>query len=358
MNDSPSIASVDLLGPLAWGEPCGRAVLKASPEDFRVTEVMDIELSGAGEHLWLLIEKRNLNTEEVARQLARIAGVKLRDVSYAGMKDRLAVTSQWFSLQLPGREDPDFSILWGDNLRCLEMRRHSRKLQRGAHSANGFVIRLNRLDADLPALEERLQQIARQGVPNYFGPQRFGRGGSNVFDAQGWAAREALPPARGTRSRLLSTARSLLFNQLLAKRVADGSWNRVLPGDCLAFTNSRSQFAAERLEVNDSRLAALDLHPTGPLWGVGELSVSGQTREMEQEMAAGENVLTRWLEKAGLEQARRILRLPIEALAWHYPSPDSLELEFTLPTGCFATAVLRELVILDDEPGGGLESEL
>ncbi|WP_373185991.1 tRNA pseudouridine(13) synthase TruD [Halopseudomonas sp.] len=351
-------ANLDLLGPLAWGPPCGRAVLKATPEDFRVTEVMDIELSGAGEHLWLLIEKRNQNTEEVARQLARLAGVKLRDVSYAGMKDRLAVTCQWFSLQLPGREDPDFAALWNDSLRCLAAQRHSRKLQRGAHSANRFVIRLNQLQADRPALEARLQQIASQGVPNYFGPQRFGRGGSNVHDARSWALREALPPARGTRSRLLSTARSLLFNRLLAGRVADATWNRVLPGDCLAFTNSRSQFAAERLDSDDPRLAALDLHPTGALWGLGESPVSGQTLMMEQESVAAEPVLARWLEKAGLEQARRILRLPIGALAWHYPSPDSLELEFTLPTGCFATAVLRELVILDDEPGGGLESEI
>lgn len=351
-------AEHDLLGPLAWGEPCGRAVLKASPEDFRVTEVMDIELSGAGEHLWLLIEKRNLNTEEVARQLARLAGVKLRDVSFAGMKDRLAVTSQWFSLQLPGRDDPDFSALWNDNLRCLASRRHSRKLQRGAHSANHFVIRLNHLQADTPALETRLQQIASQGVPNYFGPQRFGRGGSNLIDARSWASRGALPPARGTRSRLLSTARSLLFNQVLARRVADASWNRVLPGDCLAFTSSRSQFAAERLAADDPRLAALDLHPTGPLWGLGDPPVTGEIHVMELAVIEGEPLLARWLEAAGLEHARRILRLPIKALAWHYPSPDNLELEFTLPTGCFATAVLRELVILSDEPGGGLESEI
>ena len=348
----------DLLGPLAWGAPCGRAVLKSSPEDFRVTEIMDIELSGAGEHLWLLIEKRNQNTEEVARQLARASGVKLRDVSYAGIKDRRAVTSQWFSLQLPGRQDPDFSTLWHDDLRCLAARRHSRKLQRGAHAANHFVIRLNHLQANVPALEARLQQIAGHGVPNYFGPQRFGREGSNLHDARSWASREALPPARGTRSRLLSTARSLLFNRVLAWRVGDASWNRVLRGDCLAFTNSRSQFAADRLVADDPRIAALDLHPTGPLWGLGELPVSGDTLALEREIIDAEPLLARWLEGAGLEQARRVLRLPIEALAWHYPSPDSLELEFTLPTGCFATAVLRELVILDDEPGGGLESEI
>lgn len=358
MSKLPTLHDHELLGPLAWGAPCGRAVLKASPEDFRVTEIMDIDLSGTGEHLWLLIEKRNQNTEEVARQLARGAAVKLRDVSYAGIKDRKAVTSQWFSLQLPGREDPDLSALWSNNLRCLAARRHSRKLQRGAHAANHFVIRLNQLQADLPALEDRLQQIATQGVPNYFGPQRFGRDGSNLHDARNWAMREALPPARGTRSRLLSTARSLLFNQLLARRVADASWNQVLPGDCLAFTHSRSQFAAERMDAGDPRIAALDLHPTGPLWGLGEPPVSGQTLALEQTVIQAEPVLARWLENAGLEQARRILRLPIKALAWHYPSPNSLELEFTLPTGCFATAVLRELVTLSDEPGGGLESEL
>lgn len=358
MSDSLALNHTDLLGPTAWGAPCGHAVLKATPEDFRVTEIMDIEPDGAGEHLWLLIEKRNLNTEEVARQLARVAGVKLRDVSYAGLKDRLAVTSQWFSLQLPGRKDPDFSPLWGENLNCLAVRRHSRKLQRGAHSANRFVIRLSQLRADRSDLDARLQQIAEGGVPNYFGPQRFGRGGSNLHDARSWAARGTVPPARGTRSRLLSTARSLLFNRVLARRVGEGSWNRVLPGDCLAFTQSRSQFAAERLAADDPRLAALDLHPTGPMWGLGEPPVTDLTLAMERAAVEAEPELALWLENAGLEQARRILRLPIQALAWHYPSPDSLELEFTLPTGCFATAVLHELVTLSDEPGGGLESEL
>lgn len=345
------------LGPRAHGEPCGRAVLKAQPEHFRVTEILDIELSGQGEHLWLLIEKRDLNTEDVARQLARVAGLKLRDVSYAGIKDRRAITSQWFSLQLPGRDDPDFSPLWNDQLRCLTSRRHSRKLQRGAHRANHFVIRLTELQADPTLLDERLQRIAEQGVPNYFGPQRFGRDGGNLQQARQWAERGALPPARGTRSRLLSTARSLLFNRLLGQRVADGSWDRILPGDCLAFTDSRSHFAAERLAAEDQRFAQLDVHVTGPLWGAGQAPVAGTVQEMEQQLAAAEPQLCQWLENAGLEQQRRILRLPLIGLTWHYPAADILEIEFTLPTGCFATAVLHELVLLDDEPGGGLESE-
>ena len=345
------------LGPRAHGEPCGRAVLKAQPEHFQVTEVLDIELSGEGEHLWLLIEKRDLNTEEVARQLARAAGVKLRDVSYAGIKDKRAVTSQWFSMQLPGRADPDFTALWNEQLRCLASSRHSRKLQRGAHRANRFVIRLTDLQAEQAQLDGRLRSIAALGVPNYFGPQRFGRDGGNVQQARDWAERGALPPARGTRSRLLSTARSLLFNRLLAQRVADACWNRILPGDCLAFTDSRSHFAAERMSADDRRFDELDVHVTGPLWGSGSAPVTGEVLLLEQQLAAVEPQLCEWLENAGLEQQRRILRLPISGLTWHYPASDSLEIEFTLPTGCFATAVLHELVLLDDEPGGGLESE-
>lgn len=346
------------LGPRAHGEPCGRAVLKAQPADFRVTEVLDIELSGQGEHLWLLIEKCDLNTEEVARLLARQAGIKLKDVSYAGLKDRRAVTSQWFSLQLPGRADPDLTGLWHEHLRCLASQRHSRKLQRGAHSANRFAIRLSSLQAEREALDQRLRCVAELGVPNYFGPQRFGRDGGNLQQARQWAERGALPPARGTRSRLLSTARSLLFNRLLAQRVADGSWNHLLPGDCLAFTDSRSHFAAERLAADDRRFDELDVHVTGPLWGTGVPPVGAEVLQMEQQLANAEPQLCEWLETAGLEQQRRILRLPISGLTWHYPAPDSLEIEFTLPTGCFATAVLRELVLLVDEPGGGLESEI
>ncbi|MFA5678968.1 MAG: tRNA pseudouridine(13) synthase TruD [Pseudomonas sp.] len=352
-----SSAEQSWLGPRAHGEPCGRAVLKAQPEHFRVTEILDIELSGQGEHLWLLIEKRDLNTEDVARQLARAAGIKLKDVSYAGIKDKRAITSQWFSLQLPGRADPDLSSLWADQLRCLASNRHSRKLQRGAHSANHFVIRLTSLQAEQQALDERLRRIAAQGVPNYFGPQRFGRDGGNVLQARQWAERGALPPARGTRSRVLSTARSLLFNQLLAQRVADGSWNRILPGDCLAFTDSRSHFSADRLAEDDKRFAELDIHVTGPLWGKGTAPVTGDVLQLEQQLAATEPQLCEWLENAGLEQQRRVLRLPIHGLTWHYPAADSLEIEFTLPTGCFATAVLHEVLLLDDEPGGGLESE-
>lgn len=340
------MTELELLGPTACGEPLERAVLKATAEDFQVDEVLDIPLSGDGEHLWLWVEKRGLNTEEAARRLARAAGVQLRTVSYAGLKDRQALTRQWFSIQLPGKADPDFSAAQDDTLQILSSGRHRRKLQRGAHSANGFTLRLTGLEADHQALNERLESIKRHGIPNYFGAQRFGYQGGNLGEARDYAARQALPEQRNVRSRLLSTARSYLFNRVLAARVADGTWQRAQVGDLLAFTDSRSFFMAGEAECHDPRLAILDLHPTGPSWGAGPSPAGGTIGELENRIADEESSLRDWLVRAGMEHERRILRLPIDRLTWHYPEPDILQLEFVLPAGCFATALVRELVDL------------
>lgn len=340
------MTELELLGPRAYGDALGTAVLKATAEDFQVDEVLDIPLSGDGEHLWLWVEKRGLNTEEAARRLARAAGVPLRTVSYAGLKDRQALTRQWFSVQLPGKADPDLSAAQDDTLKILKSSRHKRKLQRGAHAANGFTLRLTQLHGDQAALNARLEQIAAQGIPNYFGTQRFGWQGGNLGEAREYAARQALPEQRAVRSRLLSTARSYLFNQVLAARVADGSWQRAQVGDLLAFTDSRSFFPAGEAECSDPRLAILDVHPTGPQWGAGDSPASGATGALEQVVAEREAALRDWLVRAGMEHERRILRLPIGGLTWHYPEPDILQLEFVLPAGCFATVLVRELVDL------------
>jgi tRNA pseudouridine13 synthase len=344
----------ELLGPRAYGDALGSAVLKATAEDFQVDEVLDIPLSGDGEHLWLWVEKRGLNTEEAARRLAKAAGVQLRTVSYAGLKDRQALTRQWFSIQLPGKADPDLSAAENDTLKILKSTRHKRKLQRGAHAANGFTLRLTQLQADTAALDARLESIKQHGVPNYFGSQRFGYEGGNVGEARQYAERQALPEQRNVRSRLLSTARSYLFNKVLAARVTDGSWHRAQVGDLLAFTDSRSFFPAGEAECSDPRLAILDLHPTGPQWGEGDSPASGATADLENAIAADESALRDWLIRAGMEHERRILRLPIGQLTWHYPEPDILQLEFVLPAGCFATVLVREL--LDLAPVGQTDS--
>ncbi|MFV3327763.1 tRNA pseudouridine(13) synthase TruD [Pseudomonas sp. NY15372] len=348
------MTELELLGPRASGEPLGQAVLKAVAEDFQVDEVLDIPLSGQGEHLWLWVEKRDLNTEEAARRLARAAGVPVRAISYAGLKDRQALTRQWFSLHLPGKADPDLSRAEDANLSVLKQVRHQRKLQRGAHSANGFTLRLTALRADHDALDARLALLKAQGVPNYFGSQRFGHAGGNVHDAQDWAARKALPEQRNVRSRLLSAGRSYLFNQVLATRVAEGTWNKAQVGDLLAFTDSRSFFPAGDKEISDPRLSILDLHPTGPLWGEGPTPACGPVFTLESGVGEQHVALCQWLAQAGMSHERRILRLPIGELTWHYPEPDILQLEFVLPAGCFATVVVRELV--DLVPAGQTDS--
>lgn len=337
---------LELLGPRAHGEACGRAVLKATAEDFQVDEVLDIPLTGQGEHLWLWVEKRGLNTEDAARRIAKAAGLPLKAVAYAGLKDRQALTRQWFSLHLPGKADPDLAAAEGPALAILQRERHNRKLQRGAHSANGFTLRLTALQADRELLEQRLKQITEQGVPNYYGLQRFGFGGGNVFDARQHAERQELPVQRNLRSRLLSAGRSYLFNRVLAERVAAANWNQARVGDLLAFTTSRSFFMAGENECNDPRLAILDLHPTGPLWGEGLPPTADSVQALEQSIGEHEQSLVQWLARAGMAHERRILRLPIQSLTWHYPEPDILQLAFVLPAGSFATVVVRELVDL------------
>lgn len=336
----------ELLGPCAHGEPCGTAVLKAVAEDFQVDEVLDIALAGEGEHLWLWVEKRELNTEDAAKRIARAAGAPLRMISYAGLKDKQALTRQWFSVHLPGKADPDLSAAEDAHLSILKHVRHTRKLQRGAHAANGFTLRLTQLAADHDALDKRLTHVAAQGIPNYYGLQRFGYEGGNVAHARHFAANKTLPEKRNVRSRVLSAARSYLFNQVLAERVKAGTWDQALLGDLLAFTDSRSFFPAGEAECTDPRLAILDLHPTGPLWGAGVSAAEGVAQTLEQDLAGRERVLVDWLAEAGMTHERRILRLPIGGLSWHYPQPDILQLEFVLPAGCFATVLVRELVDL------------
>lgn len=337
---------IELLGPTAWGESCGRAQLKAIAEDFQVDEVLDIPLTGEGEHLWLWVEKRYLNTEEVAKRIARTIQIPLRQVSYAGLKDKLALTRQWFSVHLPGKTDPDLTSLETDQLHIVKKMRHQRKLQRGTHSGNGFIVCLTQLQADKEALNKRLRQIALAGVPNYFGLQRFGFDGNNVIEALKYASDHDYPEQRNVRSRLLSAARSYLFNKVLGARVLNNTWNQIIEGDILSFTESRSFFPANQLDPMDNRFSELVIHPTAPLIGEGELATSGGVQSFEERVLEQEPILIDWLQSAGLKQERRVLRLPVQSLVWDFISTDKLKLSFTLPTGCFATSVIRELVSL------------
>jgi tRNA pseudouridine13 synthase len=329
----------------AWGEPVATGCLRGTPEDFQVSEISLLEPQGEGEHVWLLVRKRLENTADVASLLARCAGVPLRDVSYAGLKDRQAVTEQWFSVHLPGSAAPDWSTLDSPGVSILRSVRHGRKLRRGALRGNRFRISVRDLVADPALLRQRLETIAAEGVPNYFGEQRFGRDGSNLRVAERLFRNPRMRLSRHQRGLVLSAARSQLFNAVLSRRVSEGSWNRLLPGDVLQLQGSHSYFVAAAIDAElQQRLADHDIHPTGPLYGRGKPPVQGEPLALETAVLAGYPDWLAGLEAAGLKQERRALRLTLDNLEWRQPAADVLCLEFSLPAGAYATSVLRELL--------------
>ncbi len=340
----------------AWGDPLGVAGMREQPEDFVVDELPLVEPDGDGEHLLLLVEKRDSNSEWVARQLARVAGIANSSVGFAGLKDRRAVTRQWYSLHLPGKGEPDFSALDDESIRILEQHRHRRKLRRGALRGNRFRITLRPRSVAQDQVDERLRLIASGGVPNYFGQQRFGRDGSNLDGAA-----ELLVRGRGVdrhrRGLYLSAARSLLFNALLDQRVADGSWNRLLAGELVSLAGSRSLFVASEIDQElERRLEMLDLHPTGPLWGESTIAPEGDALVVEQRALAP---FTSWadaLVAARLSMERRPLRLIPGELEWSWRASDRLTLGFTLPPGGYATAVIAEIFTVEEPVGEWVDS--
>jgi tRNA pseudouridine13 synthase len=332
--------------PAALGGAAGHGQLRARDEDFVVEEELGFAPTGAGEHLFMKLRATGCNTDWVAGQLARWGGRPRSDVGYAGLKDRHAVTEQWFSVRFPGGRHPDPAQLWIPGVELLEHALHNRKLRRGALRGNHFRLRVTALEADAGLLETRLTSIARRGVPNAFGPQRFGRDQGNLQLAAAWFAGGAEPrrPARGY---ALSAARSLIFNAVLAERIAGGNWESAAPGDAVGLDGRGSWFIAEAGDAAlAARLATLDVHPTGPLWGRGEPPGDGPGAALERAVAARFATFAEGLAAAGLEQERRALRVRVRDLRWCL-SDGVLELSFGLPAGAYATAVLREVVSVD-----------
>ncbi|MFZ1640417.1 MAG: tRNA pseudouridine(13) synthase TruD [Candidatus Contendobacter sp.] len=333
--------------PYAHGQPHSSGRPRAVPEDFQVREEIPFTLDGAGEHVWLWVRKRDANTDWVARQLAQRAGVPSGAVSYAGLKDRHAVTEQWFSVHLPGKTDPDWSADPHPDFIVLKAVRHSRKLRRGALSGNAFRIVLRELDGDPAELTARLKLVDTTGVPNYFGEQRFGHEGGNLERAEAMLRGELKVRDRHQRGLYLSAARSALFNAVLARRVTEGTWNQALPGEVLMLAGSHSIFAVDEVdETIRQRIATFDLHPTGPLWGAGELRSGGPVRELEEAVAATLPVFRDGLTAAGLTQERRALRLAVRDATLEFLDAQTAVLNFKLPAGAYATTVLRELARL------------
>jgi tRNA pseudouridine13 synthase len=335
--------------PAAHGGPVIRGRLKSKPEDFEVEELRAFEASGSGEHAWLEVEKRGANTEWVARELARFAAVPPMAVGFSGLKDRHAVTRQTFTVHLAGRPDPDWSAFVAEGVRVLSATRHHRKLARGALSGNRFRLVVREVDGDRDAVADRVDRIARHGVPNRFGEQRFGIGAGNLAAAAAMFAGRRVGKAE--RGRLLSTARSAIFNAVLDARIEAGTWNRGLAGDVFQIDGSGSIFGPDPVDATlEERIAALAVHPTGPLWGWGEPRVAGAVAALEAGIAADPALapLARGLEAAGVAAARRALRVRVTGLCHRWLDARTLELRFELPAGAYATVVAAEIVDCDD----------
>lgn len=336
------------------------ARFRVRPDDFEVEEDLGFAPDGEGEHLLLWVEKRGANTAWVAGALARWAGVAPAAVSWSGLKDRHAVTRQWFGVHLPRRIAPD-----GDpaieGVAVLGRHWHGRKLRRGSHRGNRFRIVLRDVAGDRDRADTALRTLAVAGVPNAFGEQRFGHGGGNVEAARRWlsAQRPARLPAQ-RRALLLGAARAWLFNQVLEARIGRGDWHRGVPGDCFQLDWRGSWFGPEPVidALLEARLARGEIHATGPLWGEGESPAGDQAAAVEAAAIAAEAALADGLARLGLRQERRALRVMPRQLDWYWQEDadgTALTLAFELPAGSYATAVLAAFARLDNAatPGAG-----
>lgn len=329
--------------------PCAYPVLSINgnirtiPEDFIVEEELGFSVSGEGEHVFLQIRKRGRNTEDVARMLARYSGVARKSVSYAGLKDRNAVTSQFFSVHLPGKQAPDWQLA-DSALEFLLISRHQKKLKRGALSHNNFCLRIRQLTGNRDEIEQRLQLIKQQGVPNYFTAQRFGHNANNLFYAEQVLLQGKRVKDRFKRNIYFSAARSWLFNLVLAERIRRDNWNKAITGDSMMLNGSRSCFTVETVDEEiRNRVNEFDINPTAPLCGRGDTMVAAKAAEIEKAILSDWQGWVTGLEKARMTVARRAMRVSVIDLSWSWLEDDQLQLKFSLPPGSYATAVLREL---------------
>lgn len=277
---------------------------------------MTLEPSGEGEHLWIHIRKRDQNTQWVAGLLAELAGIRRKDIGFCGLKDRFAVTTQWYSLHLPGREIGVEQLQHRD-FEILTAHRHNKKLRRGMHQGNQFKIVLRQFDVAKELVEQRLGLIAELGAPNYFAEQRFGHDGNNLREAQRLIDADQLKGNRRGTGMYLSAARSWLFNLLVEKRIEINKLSVPIEGD-----------------------------ESGALWGRGRSNSNAAVNEIEMAVLADWQSWCYALEHAGLKQERRDLLLRPQALASEWLAKGELQLSFSLPNGAYATALLREIAEL------------
>ena len=335
-----------------YGKPVSSGLFKFQPDDFQVEENLGYEPCGDGEHQFIFVEKVNTNTAFVAEQLAKYTKLPLRQVTYAGRKDKYALTKQWFGLHAPGQADFDFSHFQLDGVRILKQTRHNKKLRTGQLKGNAFTITLRQV-VHPQAIETRLKDIAEHGVPNYYGEQRFGvmrtneqgeeQRGGNLAMAERMINGETIRH-RNKRSMALSALRSWFFNEVVSSRIANGTFDTVLLGDAMILSGSNSFFIHDDPQLNSQqRYQAHDICPSAPLWGKGQLSTTNAAEEFEKNIANAHPEVIQFLTQCGFEQERRAIKIWPSQLEWQSKG-DTLTLSFSLPSGCFATSVLRECI--------------
>lgn len=327
----------------AYGLPPSKAIFKSVPDDFQVNEFFDEPFSGNGEHIVLKIEKRGLTTEEVVKSLSVLLNIPAKEIGYAGLKDRQALTTQWISIQVPGKEIPGIEQLAAPGWRILETTRHHKKLRPGFLTGNQFFVRLRDVTHEEDLLQ-RIEQIKKLGVPNYFGEQRFGRDGGNLDKAE-----ELLVKGRKVKDRYLkglycSAARSWIFNLILEQRIKEKNWNLPLKGDVMQLNGSNSIFVIDAIdEVIQQRIKDKDISPASPLPGKSKKKVK------DEALVLIDKIYTNWqswldgLERYGLEEAWRANILHVSQFECVIKE-NNADLSFILPAGSYATVVLRELV--------------
>lgn len=328
------------------GLPGSGGRLKAAPEDFRVEELPAYLPSGAGPHLYLQVEKRDRTTREVVRALARALGVGERDAGYAGLKDRAAVTTQWLSF--PVARDPDPAALAGPGYRVLVASRHQNKLRPGHARGNAFTVAVR--GGDLGRARACAAALETAGLPNYFGPQRFGKDGGNAALGRALLSPQPGPEARrAARDRFLrrlalSALQAELFNRWLAERLADGLFARALPGDVLKKLDSGGVFLCEDPAVDGARVARFEVSPAGPMFGHKLKTAAGEAAAREARLLEAEGLTLADFARGGgeAEGTRRAARLLVRPALT--PLDDGYQAAFELPGGAYATVVMRELM--------------
>jgi tRNA pseudouridine13 synthase len=329
-----------------YTQPQSTGQLRSEMSDFKVFERLPFEPCGEGEHLFIHIRKTGANTLVVARELAKYFKVKEGLVSYAGLKDRFAVTEQWFGIHLPGKTVYDLSNLAIEGVEVLSVKRHNKKLRIGALSGNRFELVLLKV-SHIDDVLRRWAAVSQFGVPNYFGEQRFGINGGNLDRAlelfQGKKVKD-----KKKRGLYLSAARSEIFNQIISQRIENNQFESLSTGDVFMLSGTQSVFLAEEIDKTImQRFQEKDIDLTAALWGAGELMSQGESQQLEQEIADEYSDFCQGLVKFGLKQERRRIRLSLTE-GQITAENDTITLSFFLPSGCYATTILRELINYQD----------